>query len=509
MGREFGGNKTSQIVTKRAVGELPGILAEAIALHRSGRLASARANYEAILEVQPGHFDALHLLGVIAAQTKEPARAVELIGKAIEVDPRNPAAFAAHANLGSALQELGRLDAAIASYDRAVALNANHAEAHSNRGAALRRLRRFDEALISINRATDVAPEYAAAHSNRGNVFGDLGQWNSALDSYNRAIALKSDFAEAHNNRATVFLRLGEFEKGWPEFEWRWKDPGGTNILEKRNFRQPLWLGESPIAGKTILLHCEQGLGDTFQFCRYVKMVADLGARVILEVQQPQVGLLSTLEGLSRIVQRGSTLPDFDFQCPLMSLPLAFKTKLDTIPSASRYIRSDPGKVIEWQARLGEKTRRRIGLVWSGNPLHRNNPNRSFRLADLIRYLPDGYQYFSLQKEIPEQDRQSLEANAGTVTALDGLHDFSDTAALCDSMDLVISTDTSVAHLSGALGRETWILLAFNADWRWLLDRADSPWYPTAELHRQERFGEWQSIFERIREALIARLDSG
>jgi hypothetical protein len=249
-------------------------------------------------------------------------------------------------------------------------------------------------------------------------------------------------------------------------------------------------------------LYGEQGFGDTLQFCRYVKHVAELGARVILEVPKPLAALLSDLDGVSQLVVRGSPLPAHEFHCPLMSLPLLFKTDIATIPAPDQYVRSDSAKVARWQERLGQRSVPRIGLMWNGNPIQPNDRNRSFWLADWIPHLPPGLQYFSLQRELREPDAKTLRANPYIVDSSADLEDFSDTAALCECMDLVISVCTSVAHLSGALGKRTWILLSHAADWRWLLDRSDSPWYRSVTLYRQPSRGDWDSVFRRVNQDL-------
>jgi len=246
------------------------------------------------------------------------------------------------------------------------------------------------------------------------------------------------------------------------------------------------------------LLYSEQGLGDAMQFCRFATAVADRGATVILEVQAPLASLLASVNGVSRVIVEKSPLPEFDLRCPLLSLPLALKTTIDTIPAATPYLRSDAAKVAWWRTRLGDRGNPRIGLAWSGNPKQGNDHNRSTRLADWIDHLPPEFEYFCLQKEIRPADEEILAANPWISRLEDELHDFSDTAALCECLDLVISVCTSMAHLSGALGRPTWVLLPFNPDWRWLLDRGDSPWYPTAKLYRQQASGDWKGVFARV-----------
>jgi hypothetical protein len=297
---------------------------------------------------------------------------------------------------------------------------------------------------------------------------------------------------------------MGDFDRGWKEYEWRWKSVQLAN--SQRNFAQPLWLGKESLTGKTILLHSEQGLGDTLQFCRYIKLVSELGARVILEVYKPLSALLTRLDGVAQLVETGGPLPAVEFHCPLLSLPLAFKTGLNTIPARVSYIASNPGKVTEWRARLGKRTKPRIGLVWSGRTEHINDRNRSIPLSDLLKSLPNAYQYISLQKEIGQKDKETLGSRADILHFGEQLADFTDTAALCELMDVVISVDTSVAHLAGAMGKAVWILLPFCPDWRWLLDRADSPWYPTATLFRQDVMGDWGGVLRKVQAELLQSL---
>jgi tetratricopeptide (TPR) repeat protein len=532
-------------------------------LHRKGLLESARLVCEEILADQAIHFDALNLLGLIAAQTRNPALATTLLGQAIVVNPAN--AFT-HCNLGTAQQELEQWEASLASYDNAIALKPEYAVAHNNRGNVLRRLGRLHDALASFDRAIEIQQNFVEAHVNRGNVLGELQLWPLALAShdqalslrpdfaeghcnrglalkalhrpgealasfdravaiwpgyaeahvnrgnmlgalhefeaataaYNRAIAIKQDYATAHVNRGIVSLLSGNFERGWADYEWRRRDPDSVHSREARRFSEPLWTGKEPLAGKTILLHDEQGLGDTLQFCRYAKLVADQGATVILGVQKPLQGLLSGLAGVTQVVSEGVGVPDFDYHCPLMSLPLAFNTQLHTIPAPTGYLRADTVMSARWRARLSPSAAPRIGLVWSGNTVHANDRHRSIPLVELLGSLPSHFQYVSLQKDLRAGDEPLLRDHPSLIHVADELRDFSDTAALCQCLDLVIAVDTSVAHLNGALGNKTWTLLPFSPDWRWLLQRADSPWYPSMKLYRQLRPGDWQEVLARV-----------
>jgi lipoprotein NlpI len=463
----------------------------------------------------------LHLLGLIALNAGNPRRAIEMMTKVIQVDPRNAAAFC---NRAAAHQQLAESDRALEDYDRAIAAQGDFAEAYFGRAMLLRRLRSFDAALDSYDRAIALRPDYLEAHINRGNVCRDLQRWDAALASYDRAIridsrcaeahalrgniynelnrldeamanydqaiAIKADYVDAYCSRAVAQLLAGDFENGWVNYEWRRRRHAALP--------QALWLGKEPLAGKSILLHGEQGFGDTLQFCRYATLVAELGASVVLQVQETLLGLMAGLRGVSQVIAKGAPLPEVDFQCPLLSLPLAFKTRLASIPAEAKYLHADERKRAHWQARLGARNRLRIGLAWAGSTMHTNN-NRAVPLCEAIGILPRDADYVVLQKEILPADRDLVQAQLKGSVFTDELVDFSETAALCECMDLIISIDTSVAHLGGALGLPSWILLPFNPDWRWLLGRDDSPWYPSARLYRQPELNDWRTPLAKLR----------
>ena len=486
-------------------------------------------SYDRAIALNPGDVVSNYNRGTVLKELKQWAAALASYDRAIAL---NAELFLAHASRADVLQELNRFAEALDSYDRAIRLNANEATLHNSRGVALQKMGRFAAALAGYERAITANPDYSEAHYNRGTVLKELDDVDAALASYQRAIATKPRFADAYVNRGLVLedvgsvheaiasyeeaisinpdlpeayfnlalalLKVGDLLNGWSNYEWRWRAKGGPIFREKRHFREPLWLGKDAIAGKTILLYGEQGLGDSLQFCRYVEMVANLGPRVILEVPSPLVSLCTTLRGVTQVIPYGNPLPAFDVQCPLMSLPMAFQTTLETVPAATGYVSSDARKVAAWQERLGAKSKPRIGLTWSGNQAAGTNRKRHFPLSKILPYLPDHLQYFCLQTDITEPDRKTLVENPRVVQFEGALRDFSDTAALCECMDLVISVDTSVAHLNGALGRKTWVLLAFDADWRWLMDREDNPWYPTMRLFRQKSRGDWNEVFERV-----------
>jgi tetratricopeptide (TPR) repeat protein len=453
------------------------------------RFVAALASYDRALVLRPDYAEALNNRGAILRELKRFDEALASYDRALAVRPENADALY---NRGNTLKELKRFDAALASYDRALAARPDYTEALNNRGAILRELKRFDEALASYDRALAVQPEHADTLNNRGNTLKALKRFDAALTSYDRALAVRPDYAEAHWNESLVRLLTGDFVRGWKKFEWRWKNESLNRSW--RNFAQPLWLGETGIEGKTILLHCEQGLGDTIQFCRYVPLVAARGARVLLQVPEALQGLMASVAGVAQVIGATSMLPDFDLHCPLLSLPLAFDTRLDTIPSATPYLSASPESVSSWNVTLGLKHRPRIGLVWSGNPVHTNDHNRSIKLKILLQLLDIDATFVSLQKDIHADDATVLKDRSDLLNFGDKLADFSETAALVSNLDLVISVDTSVAHLAGALAKPVWVLLPFLSDWRWLLDRDDSPWYPTARLFRQRAADDWSGV---------------
>ncbi|TMG84728.1 MAG: tetratricopeptide repeat protein [Betaproteobacteria bacterium] len=520
----------------RAVTVNPGI-ADAhynrgVALGELGRPADALESYERAIALKPDHADAYYNRGVALDELDRPEQALESYDRTIALRPEyaeahnnrglalrrlqrhvdalasyeqaialQPGYARAYNNRGVALSELDRLAEALESYDRAIALKPDYVEAYNNRGIALGELDRPAEALESCERAIALRSDYADAFYNRGNAFRELHRYREAVDSYERALALKPDYASAHWNLADCYLLLGDFSRGWQEYEWRWKleqrDSG------RREFRQPLWLGRETLQGRTILLHSELGLGDTLLFCRYAKKVAALGAKVVLEIQPALLPLLADLEGVTQAVPRGAPLPVFDYHCPLMSLPLAFKTDLSNIPADIPYIRSDVERVAAWQAKLGRKNKPRVGVVWSGSTALRND-KRSMTLRDMLALLREWAEWISLQKEVRESETALLASRADLRHVGAELKDFGDTAALVELMDVLVTVDTSVAHVAGAMGKPVWIFVPFNPhDWRWMLDREDSMWYPTARLFRQPENGDWASVVGRVNEELV------
>lgn len=472
-------------------GDVDAIYGQGNALQALGKVAEAVARYDAVLALKADHAEALSSRGNALQRLGRLDEALQGHDRAVAL---RPASADAHYNRGAALVAAGRLEEALQSYDRALALKPDHAAAMSGRGTTLRDLGQPDTALASYEQALALAPGDADTWSNRGILLQGLLRLEESIASYDRAIALNPEHIGAQWNRANALLLSGDFERGWPAYEWRWRSrPIGT--ADK-------WFGDAPVKGRHIFLRAEQGLGDTIQFARYAPLLQAHGARVTLAVQPPLRRLLVTLApGFDVVAGREGGV---DLGCPLLSLPLVFGTTLDTIPAPPRYLAAEDDRVAAWRARLPTGSRRRIGLVWSGNPKHRNDRNRSMPLAALEPLLDADAHFVSLQKDVPERDQATIE-RLKLMRVSDELRDFADTAALIEALDLVIAVDTSVAHLAGALGKPVWILLPFSPDWRWLTGRDDSPWYPSARLFRQTAPGDWAGVVHRVGEALRGR----
>ncbi len=467
------------------------------ALRQLDRNLEALGSYDRALALQPPDAETHFRRAVVLRDLQQPESAVAAYDEAIRIKPDYPDA---HFNRGNLLRELKLPEEAVASYDRAIALKPDYVKAYLNRGVALYEQNRLEEALASYDRAIGDKSGYADAYVNRGICLYELRRLDEAVASYDQALALQPDYPEAMLNKSLTLLLQGKLLQGWDLYEWRWRLPASEPY--RPAFTQPCWSGREPVKGKTVLLFGEQGFGDFVQFARYATLLAARGATVVLQVPRSLASVLKDLAGVSRIVVKGEPLPPFDLYCPLLSLPKAFGTDMAAIPSAPRYLQADPGKVAHWRAeldrRLGDKTRLRIGLVWSGNPTQGNDRNRSMALSALVPHLPVNHQYVSLQKDARPADRLTLERHSHILHLGDQLKDFSDTAALCELMDLVLTVDTSVAHLSGALGRPTWVMVAYVPDWRWLLERQDSPWYPSIKLYRQSARNDWGRVFSRL-----------
>jgi len=504
------------------------MLRRAARARENGDLAKAEKLYTALLQQCPGNFDALHGLGLINYRHGRLDAALAFLQRALQSDLSRADGFASlglvfyalrqwsralvaydeglrlapdDAELrngrGVVLLKLHRPREALEDFDRALAGAPDHLDALGNRGNALLRLNRVAEAIAEYDRALVFAPQSAPLLTNRAAALRRLDRPREALMSAESALKIQPDFAHARFVEAVARLTLGDFNAGWRAYESRWQI--GWLASQRRDFGAPLWLGAESLAGKTILLHAEQGLGDTIQFVRYVPQLAARGASVVLEVQQELVRLLSGLNGVATLVGRRQPLPPYDFHCPLMSLPLACATTLQTIPANIPYVLPAAAEIAAWQPRLPRR-RPRVGLVWSGERSHNNDLNRSIRLATLMPLLDASEVTFvSLQHEVRAQDAVLLDSRADVLPIGSQFKDFADTAAALACLDAIISVDTAVAHLAGAMGKPLFLLLPFAADFRWLRERTDSPWYPTARLFRQTQFGDWDGIVNVLR----------
>ncbi len=473
-----------------------------IVLQDLKRLDEALASFDKAIALNPNYAEAYNNRGVALHQRERLADALASFDKAIALNPNYAEAYS---NRGNMLKDLSRLDEALASCDRAIALNPNYATAYYNRGIVLQDMMRFDDALASFGRAIALRPHYPEAYNNRGAVLQELKRVDEAVAAFEKAIELKPDFAEAYNNLSLCLLLMGRFDQGWRLYEWRKKleDPFGN-----RFFSKPAWLRNEDISSKTLFLHWEQGLGDTIQFCRYGKLLKARGINVVMSVQQPLHRLLQQMASDVTIINENEVPAEFDYHCPLMSLPLAFGTTLQTIPSEQRYLVADRQLSSTWQGRLPPPTKPRVGIAWSGNTKHKNDRNRSIDLRTFAPLLSVDAHWISLQKEIRQGDAAVLGETRQLFHFGEALTDFADTAALIDHLDLVITIDTSVAHLAGAMGKPVWILLPYNCDGRWLLDRDDSPWYPSVRLFRQDSARSWPKVIAAVQTALHDRIQN-
>ncbi|MGH9663569.1 MAG: tetratricopeptide repeat protein [Bryobacteraceae bacterium] len=466
-------------------------------LYASGRHAEAAACYGRTTGLQPGHAEAWYNLGVACTAQERLPEALKAYREALRW---RPAYAEAHNNLGVLLQAYRRLDEAVREYREAIASAPGSVDARYNLGLLLQERGELDEAAETYEQLLERKPDHTESINNLGNVLLALGHPEEAMDAYWRALTIDPVFAEARWNIAVVQLLLGRYQQGWRGYEWRFRQ----KHYVPRPFDRPLW-DRKPLNGRRILLHAEQGLGDTLQFIRYAPLVKALDGVVIVECQEPLVDLLATAPGIDERIARGETYPDYDCQAPLLSLPHLLGTTLATIPHEVPYLKADPDRVERWGKAIKQHTGKapslRVGLTWSGNPDHKMNRFRSLD-RDALRTLENipGVTLFALQKG---EAALAQAASLNMVSLESPSTNLCDTAAIVANLDLIVSVDTSIAHLGGALGKPVWTLLAFAPDWRWLLDREDCPWYPSMRLFRQSRRGDWSGVMARVRAALV------
>ena len=469
------------------------LLNQSLALRSLKRYDEALARLDQAIEIRPGLIDAHVKRADVLQKLKRPDDALESSSKALSLNPGSADLQLGH---GLLLARLRRYAEAVSNYDHSLKIRPGFTDALIKRAQAFIEMGCPEGALRSFDEALTVRSDLIEALVGRGYVLSQLQRWHEAMECYERVIRLEPTCVEAQGNLGLMLLTLGDLRAGWEALEWRWKQPNRRKDLRK--YPQPRWLGQVPVAGKRILLYHEQGMGDTIQFARYAELLTKDGARVILNVQAPLVTLMQGLPGIEAVVGPKDALPSFDLQCPLMSLPLALGTTLETVPARVPYLHAPSDRISRWSDLLGKPTMPRVGIAWSGNSRHGNDRNRSIALEQLLPLLSCGVELISLQKDVRDADRTTLNQNPKIRDFGNELIDFAETAALMSLLDLVISVDTAPAHLAGALGKQVWILLPFSPDWRWLLNREDNPWYPSARLFRQPVIGDWTSVIERI-----------
>jgi tetratricopeptide (TPR) repeat protein len=461
--------------------------------------------FEQALALDPRHGDAAYRSGYVLHGMQRYEDALRRLDRSAELAPDHAPTLQLRALV---LKELNRLEEAFADNLRAARLDPDNAETIGNLGAILHKLGRVEEALSAFERALQLRPDIPRTITNRASALAELGRLDEAMAAYRRALAIDPAFAEAAWNIALLQLLSGDFESGWKGREVRWKFAELTGQYPRLS--APMWLGEQPLAGKTVLLCSDEGLGDSIQFVRYAPALAARGAEVVLLVEPALVPILSGARGVSRCLAKTPEvkLPAFDFHCPLTSLPLAFGTRLHTIPAEPYLPPAAADRVEAWESRLGPREKLRVGLVWSGNAKHWNDRNRSIPLRSLLRLLDVDATFVSLQKDPRPQDAETLRQRPRIVDLTADLTDFAETAALLSCLDVLISVDTSVAHLAGALGRPVWLLLPHVPDFCWLLGRDGSPWYPTLRLFRQGATRDYESVLDRVRAELSVMADA-
>ncbi len=455
--------------------------------------------YRKILREQPNNSRACLGLAFVLQEKGGVDEAITWYQKALKL---NPEFVDASYNLGSIFQKRGQFDEAMHYYERAIQINPQLTMAYNNLGSILQQKGRFDEAIGLYQKALRQDPSLVSVYNNLGLAFQEKGQFEEAMECHQKALSLKPDHPTVHFNIGVLLLMHGDYEKGWKEYEWRKKIAG----YRGRNFTQPSW-DVSDISGRTIFLYSEkgyEGFGDTIQFIRYAALIAERGAKVVVECQKELTSLLRNVNGVEQVISYGETLPEFDLHCPYLSLPAVFKTTIGSIPSKTPYITADPGLVQKWRDRIRQDSSAfKTGLVWAGNLGH---PRSQYRSCSLDQFSPlaqlDGITLYSLQKGEAATMVKNPPAGMKVVDYTEDFNDFSDAAALMENLDLVISVDTAAAHLAGALGKPVWTLLPFVPEWRWLLNREDSPWYPTMRIFRQPSPGDWNSVIARLADEL-------
>jgi len=475
------------------------------ALHALKRSGEALDYIDKARALAPDDVNILYQHANVLLSLDRPGEALAEFQAVLAQMPQHlPQHVEARINCGLAQAACGFSEQALADFDAALALAPGHPGASYNRGVALIKLGRYEEAVTANDAALAVEPGHLTAWLNRGKALAQLNRYDEALASYGEVLAVKKDHADAHFNQALALLTQGKYQRGFSAYESRWRR---TGMAPQKSRGKPLWLGEYPLARKTVLLHAEQGLGDTIQFARYVPVLAAAGAKVVLEVQSELKTLMTRLDGAPTVIARGEALPPFDVHCPLGSLPLALKTEPGTVPAAIPYLSASGAHLAKWSMQIGALSQPRIAIAWSGNSSHDNDRNRSIALARLAPLFAKSLasspaSFISIQRDVRPEDAAALAAETRVTHVGNELEDFADTAAVLALCDLVIAVDTAAVHLAGAMGRPVWVLVPFAPDWRWTLTGETTPWYPTARLFRQTALEDWDGVISRVGEAL-------
>ena len=480
-----------------------------VALRDYGLIDQAIHTFITTLSKHPDFADGYYNLGIALEAKGSMEHAQEAYKRALALNPTHVEALN---NLGNILYTQDKYDEAIAHFTQAIALNPRYVGAYNNLGIALKTQGKSDEAIDAYQKAIELNPQYPDAYNNLGNALYDQGKCQEALRAFEKALSLNPNYADAKWNKSFALLLAGELKEGFAWYEYRWEVKNSLKDT-KRTYDVPLWLGKEPLEGKRILVYAEQGLGDTLQFCRYLELLEQQGAHVIFEVQKPLLRLLQPLKGVHDIIELGAPLPSFDVHCPLLSLPHAFGTTLESIPSNVPYIGIAPEIAHAWEKKLGTKHAFRVGIVWNGGfranqpELWHVNERRNIPFEQIAKLNRSDIAFYSLQKGEPAQSEFNEKApllwkDANLFDFMDDVDDFADTAGLISQLDLIISVDTSTAHLAAAMGKPVWLLNRFDTCWRWMQDTEASPWYPSLRIFRQSSWGDWEGVIQNVSDAL-------
>ena len=504
---------------------------EADLLNSQNELKKAYGIYKDILGETPMHTDALFGIGVILEKKQKFDLAIQFFSKAIEskrdkteallargrvfrlqgmfenalkdftqIILSHPDRFEALVARGITFGQTSQFTAAIDDFSLAIRINPNSGEAFYNRGVVYEKLHQFKSAIDDYSIAIELNPYDYKAYNNRGVARRETKCFDAAIRDFDKSIKINPDFAEGYYNKSLTLLSIGKLKEGFRLYEYRWKTAHFQSQL--RHFSQTLWLGNADLTGKTILLHSEQGLGDSIQFCRYIKFFDAIDCTVLLEIETPLIELMECLLPKHQIIRKGASLPKFDYHCPLMSLPLAFSTCAKNIPSSERYLFSNAKHEKFWRVRQRQISKIKVGICWRGNPENINDYKRSIKLISIIDLLDESFAWTSLQHDADKEEQELIEKNTNITHFGSEIGNFAKTAALCESLDAIICVDTSIAHLAGALGKKTFLLLSDVADARWQLSGDITPWYPNTLLVRQQERFNWRPSIHHVKKLL-------